>query len=213
MVEISWVWTQLIGIFMTLAIISYVFRDNIYFRIAEYTYAGWSIGWMLWMGIDSVYKMNFVPLVSGERLFLIVPLVFGLIMFAAFSKKYVWLVRWPSALMIGAGMAISVCGGVEADITRQLKAVFVINITGADPLGSLSNIVTALMTAFTLMYFVFSTMRGYTRRTPMKQVLRIGRYVLMFGLGAYLGSAIMGDSFKFINRIGWIVEGIKQLFV
>jgi len=77
---------------------------------------------------------------------------------------------------------------------------------------SLSNVIEILMVVFSLLYFFFSLMGGWTQRAPMKQIIQFSRYVVLFGMGAFFGSAMMGDTIKLINRFDQVFQAIRYLF-
>jgi hypothetical protein len=66
---------------------------------------------------------------------------------------------------------------------------------------------------FSFQYFFFSSLGGVTTRAPMKQLIWFGRYVVLFGIGAYFGTAFAGDTFKAIGTFMFnLRDAIQALF-
>jgi len=208
----EWMMTWFVSTFMTLAILTFVFKDNVFFRFAEHFFTGWTIGYILFIGLDQINTMTLTPIITGTRPILIIAVFFGLLMFTQFNRKSAFLVRWPTAIMIGSTLAVAVTTGMESNVISQLSAAFSLPITIANPTKSLSNIIEILMVVFSLLYFFFSLMGGRTERAPMKQIIKFSRYVVLFGMGAFFGSAMMGDTIKLINRFDQVFTAIRLLF-
>ena len=207
----EWLGTWGLLLFLTVAFISFAYKDNIAFRIAEHTFTGWSIGWTMWTGITNAMDMNINPLITTPNLLYVLALIFGLLLFAQFYKKISYLVRWPTAIMIGAGLSVFVTSGISGDITSQLSATISLSVIQADPIQGISNLILIIMTIFSILYFFFIAYGGVSEKAPMKQIIKYGRYVVILGLGTYFGSAMMGDAIKFIERISQVFEAIRVL--
>ena len=210
MLTLEWMYTYLIALFFMFAALSFAFKNNVVFRFVEHTYTGWAVGWAFWLGIERTYSMNIAPIISGERPILIITAFFGVLMFAQFYRKTTWLVRWPTAIMMGTSLAVIVSAGTTSNIIQQLSAVFSLPLT-ADLTGA-NTVVFVILTILSLMYFFFSNMGGYSAKTPMKQIIQLGRYVVLFGIGCYFANAFSGDLFKAIGTYSLhLVEGIRRL--
>ena len=210
MLTLEWMYTYFIALFFMFACLSFAFKNNVVFRFVEHTFTGWAVGWAFWLGLERTYNMNIVPIITGQRPTLIITAFFGILLFAQFYTKTTWLVRWPTAIMMGTTLAVNVSAGTQSNIIQQLSSVFSMPLT-ADLTGA-NTVVFVILMIFSLMYFFFSTAGGYAAKTPMKQIIRIGRYVVLFGIGCYFANAFSGDLFKAIGTYSLhLVEGIRRL--
>jgi hypothetical protein len=213
MLNFEWMSTHFVSIFLTLAMLTFAYKDNIFFRFAEYTFTGWGIGWSVWVAIDTLYTESINPIFTKPTPSLIIGLILGLMMWTIVIpyRKTQFLLRWPTAVLAGTGLALTVTAEVDANIISQLNRTFTLSISGTS--DGISNLILAVMAIVSLMYFFFSSVRGVTERAPMKQFFRFGRWMIMFAIGIYFGSALMGDAIKFIQRINELFVSIGQLFV
>ena len=125
-----------ISIFLTLCILSFLFEDNPIYKLAEHLFLGVSIGYSVVEIYYGVFKPNLIDklfdpsawtLAEGwgaddtERAFLLVPLVFALLLFAKFTKKYGWLARLPVAFIIAAYAGVKLTGEARAHLMTGIK--------------------------------------------------------------------------------------------
>ncbi len=81
--------------FFTLAIFSFLYRDNPVFKFAEHVFAGLSAGYYAGLIFQSVIKQQvWIPLTQDGRILVLVPALLGLLMFARFFPRIGWLTRW-----------------------------------------------------------------------------------------------------------------------
>ena len=91
-------WGTIIAGILTLAIFTFLYRDNPIYKMAESLLIGVSIGYFLvitWT--NSLMGLLFNPLFSDGRLALLIPFALGLLMFSRFSKRTAPLSRIPIA--------------------------------------------------------------------------------------------------------------------
>jgi hypothetical protein len=95
---------DLLGIWLaslvTLCIFSFLYKDNPFYKFAEHLFVGISAGYGITLEYYNVFLPNlWKPLTQEGRLILIVPLIFGILLFTRFIRKYSWFSRWPMALI------------------------------------------------------------------------------------------------------------------
>ncbi|MEA3402073.1 MAG: hypothetical protein U9R79_12625 [Armatimonadota bacterium] len=111
--EILGISTEVIGVwiaaFLTLAIFSFLYRDNPVYKLAEHVFVGISAGY----GVVITYREAVLPLLidplfhpdkvnlEGPNYVVIIPGLLGLLMFSRFFPRYDWLSRWPIAFVMG----------------------------------------------------------------------------------------------------------------
>ncbi len=219
--ELLGIW---IAAFLTLCIYSFLYRDNPFYRFAEYLFVGMSVGY----GIVLSYHQGFIPFawqpfwaaVTGESLLgliKLIPIGVGLLFFAGLSPRHTWLIRFPSAILIGVGCGLAIPNVLRAHIFEQTRGTVepfseIHNqITGvsveAMPPGEFTALVigAALMVIgviCTLTYFFFSV----EHRGPVKWISKVGIAFLMIGFGSAFGNTVMGRVALLIQRVDFLIN-------
>ena len=198
-------WTWLMGLGM-LAIFSFVYKENPVYRLAEHIYVGAAAGYTIVVNYGNIVDRGIKPLVSQGSYNLIIPLVFGLLLYARFFKSIAWLSRWSIAFLLGIGVGVSTFGEVNSVIIAQVRAsmmtLIVKDSSGAFLLGrSLNNWIMVLGTLSVLLYFFFSVeQKGLVRKGAS-----FGRAIMMITFGVAFGNVVMG-------RISLLLGSLEDIF-
>jgi hypothetical protein len=210
-------WTTF-GIFVTLSIFSFLYKDNPFYKFAEHLVVGTSAGYfviILWH--NGLVPNLFQRLSDGDWYFLwlnstqpwyIIPAILGALMWTRFSKNYSWVSRWPMAMYIGiaTGMAIprEMANRINKQLVAMMDTIHWDNFFGSselyyffDPYSGLSESLIFIGSMSALIYFFFSKAHsGWFGR-----VAGLGIWTLMIGFGASFGYTVMARISLFINRI------------
>ena len=190
-----------VNVLLTIAIISFaVPGENIFYRFAEYTMIGVTAGYAMVQGIRVLLNLGVTPVLSGSAQFLI-PILLGLLVYARFLKKYMYLSRWPMAIMVGSGIGVSIRAIPEVNILKQIQATF-LPIIGVDPVTGFSNLV-LIVTCLTTLFYFFMTFKPTGN---LRHISTMGRYSIMILFGAYWGSQLMTRSTMFIGRMSFLIN-------
>lgn len=170
---------------LTLALYSFLYKENPFYRFAEHLFLGLGAGHAIAMGFNNVRDMGLKPLAAGKMIYLI-PLVFGILMFARLVKQYSWLSRYPIAILVGIGSGMALRGIPTSQIVVQLRASFV-------PLNSFNNVIMTLGVLGTLAYFLFTV----KHKGPIGTLAYGGKLIMMIAFGAIFGSCF-SDNFSLL---------------
>ena len=110
-----------LGIFLTFCILSFLYKDNPFYKFTEHLFIGVSIGYIVIEQYFSTLHPFLVEKLADGVWLAIVPLVLCLMMFTkAVSKRFAWVSRYPLAFFVAlyAGFAIKT---VQADLGAQMK--------------------------------------------------------------------------------------------
>jgi len=191
---------------LTLAVFSFLYRDNPVYKAAESWLIGLSIGYALvifWQ--TTIIDLLLGPLFTESRYILIIPLILGLMMFSRFSKSISWLSRIPIALMIGAGAGVAIPAMLYARTLKQMSASVMPMIENGS--FRIEAIVVVVGVISTLAYFYFSREhRGFTGATA-----KLGTYFLMIFFGATFGYTVMSRMSTFIGRVDFLLTDFLHL--
>ncbi len=191
---------------LTLAIFTFLYRDNPLYRMAESLLIGVSVGYVLvvvWS--NTLMQTLFVPISSGKYA-LVVPLVLGLLMFGRLHSRTSFLSRFPIAVMIGSGAGVAVPAMLEQRTLKQLSDT-VAPLLDASGLPSVSSLVVLVGMLTTLSYFYFSR----ERKGPLGVAAGIGTYFLMIFFGATFGYTVMSRMSVFIGRMEFLLTDFLHL--
>jgi len=179
---------------LTLAIYSFLYKDNPFYKAAEHILLGVSVGYFVAVTVSTtLIPKLFIPIFSEGKLSYIIPGILGMVMFLRFSKKLSPYSRIPLSIIIGVGAGVSIPAMMQAQIIAQMKATML-------PINSLSNIIIIVAVLSVLIYFYFSQ--------PHKGAIgvgaKIGIYFLMIFFGSTFGYTVMARISLLIGRLQFL---------
>ena len=205
------------GVTLTLAMYSFLYKDNPVFKIAENLFVGVAMGYgiiITWFNIlkPDVFESLIIPMfkTTGEspQYHVIVPTLLGIFMLLRFSSKLSWLSRWSFAFIVGLGAGINIPTFIHAFILKQLGASFTPLYTG-NVLESINSFLILLGVVSVLVYFFFSL----EHKGVIGGVSVIGVWFLMIAFGASFGYTVMARMSLLIGRIQFLLRdwlGVMQ---
>lgn len=125
-----WVW---VAAFFTLAVFSFLYKDNPLYRFAEHVMVGVAGGYILVLQWYTVAKPDLInPLLDGKFLVLI-PGALCIFMLLRVWKKAEHLSRMAIAFMVGIGAGAQIPGLTQARILTQIKGSASVRFYTPDP--------------------------------------------------------------------------------
>jgi hypothetical protein len=201
MYEIIGIWVAAI---FTLAIYSFLYKENPLYRLAEHLVVGISMGYSIVIAYTRVLLPRLIePLAAGENWLLLIPGFLGILYITRFFPKIAWLSRYPIAFVMGTAMGVGFPLSMKALVLRQLEATMLPVYTSGMSIDLvIGNVVLILGTLAALIYFFFSKPHtGWFFGTGS----RIGIWVIMVGFGATFGFTVMGRVSLLIGRIQFLL--------
>jgi len=190
-----------LGAFLTLCIFSFLYKDNPFYKLAEHLFVGISAGYWATLEWHNVFRPNlWDPLTQEGRLTLLVPFVFGILLFSRFTKRFSWLSRWPMALVIGIYAGITIVGYGSGDLILQIHANL-LPLWTDNWFTSLNNILLTVGVITGLIYFFFSK----EHKGALGGAAKIGIWFLMISFGASFGYTVMSRMSLLIGRIYFLL--------
>ncbi|MHC4081350.1 MAG: hypothetical protein ACYS15_03285 [Planctomycetota bacterium] len=200
------VWVAALG---TLFILSFAYKDNPLYKIAESTFVGVSAAYWMVVGFWTTIIPNLLGklfpawiqswampgLTTQHQEFwwlYFFPLVLGGMLLWRLSPKGGWISRWPLAFFIGVFCGIRLIGFIHADFFSQIRnsivPLVVLENGSFDFWGSLRHVLLVGGVLASLVYFFFSfEHKGFVGKTA-----KVGIWVLMITFGAAFGYTVMG---------------------
>lgn len=190
-----------IAALLTLAIYSFLYKDNPFYKLAENIFVGVSAGyWAVILWHDFARPNLFAPLFQGRLIYLI-PIIMGLLMFTTFFPKITWLVRIPLTFTMGVAMSVTILQYMQGDIIPQLQAT-ILPLRGVPILTAFSNILIIVGVLSTLVYFYFS----HEHKGALGLIAKIGIWFMMVSFGASFGYTIMARVSLLIGRMYFLLH-------
>lgn len=219
--------TTLAGGLATLAIFSFLIKENPFYRFFEHLFIGLAAGLGIVVSIKSfLWPRILVPMLgldivhypdgsaSAEynslQLLYILPMLFGLLYYFIYSKRHGWLAR----LVIGFSLGVS--GGAAfkgffnemmPQLIGSFKPLLVFSATGFDWGASLSNLIFVLTLLCVMYYFVF-TIKSESR--VLGRAASAGRWLMMVSFGAFFGSTVMARMALLVERLQFLLLDCRQ---
>ncbi len=192
---------------LTIAILSFLYGDNPVYKMAETLLVGVSMGYVLvitWT--NTLMAVLFKPLFVESEFWLIIPFIFGLLMFGRFHKSTSFLSRYSMAVLIGSGAGVAIPAMLGARTLRQMTAT-VEMVQGDSFLTIFSGLVVVAGLFSTLSYFYFSR----EHEGIMGRSARVGTYFLMIFFGTTFGYTVMSRVSTFIGRMDFLLSDFLHL--
>lgn len=111
--------------FFTLALFSFMYKDNPIYKIAEHIFAGLTAGYQVGLVWHTVILQKlWDPMVAGDW-WLFVPGILGFLMFARFWEKYSWMSRVSLAFVMGVTAGIFLISQLHGLVLPQMRSTMI----------------------------------------------------------------------------------------
>lgn len=192
-------WTAALA---TLVVWGYLVGERRAFRWSQYLLAGLLTGYLVVLAVREVLVPRLIePLLAApaERLDLWpAALLVAAIIGARQLPRVVSTV--PISFLVAGVVAFALGGAVVGTILPQLAAG--VRIGGADPLGIVAGIGGAMITALVLSTFL----QGVPARGGLRAAAAGGRWLIVAGMGAWLGVLLMTALILLVDRITFLLD-------
>lgn len=186
---------------VTLVVLGGLVGERRVFGWSQHLLAGLATGFLALLAITEVIVPRlFQPLIAepGQRIDLWIGL--GLVALAAAAP---WLPRTvaaiPISVVLGSLAAFALGGAVVGTLLPQLATA--VAPPARDPGEAALGIGSAAISALVLAGFV----HGAPRRRVLTAAARLGRWLLLVGLGAWLGYLLLARLVLLLDRIGFLL--------
>ena len=189
-------WATWTAAVLSVAVFSYLYKDNALWRAVEHLYVGLSAGYGLGYGWYNFLRPIIVDDLIGKHQWgYALPLLFGALVFGRYVRGGEGLARLPIALWVGYGAGYAL---------TYLPRTLWLQVAGSLlPPDRVSNAVMLTALLGGLAYFLFTLgSSGWTRRAAAA-----GRYAVMLALGASFGGAVLYRYTIFLGRMAFLLKG------
>lgn len=189
--------------FFTLALFSFLYKDNPVYKLAEHIFAGLTAGYQVGLIWDTIILQKlWDPMLTSGQWQLIIPGMLGILMFARFWSRFSWLSRISLAFVMGTTAGVFLVTQLHGLVLPQMQATM-LPLGGEDGFASavLAIIVVAGVVS-TLIYFYFSK----EHKGALGVTAKVGIWFIMISFGAHFGYTVMGRVSLLIGRVQFLVE-------
>ncbi len=217
--ELLGVW---IGALLTLGIMSFLYKDNPWYKVCEAIFVGISAGYwfasMWWQNlvaklIDNLWPALIALFTSFEiryELVYLIAAVLGVMLLMRLVPNVGWLSRWPIGVIVGATAGLQFINYLVSNGVKQIRNTIVplfgpiSDAGGIPPVQSwqdaLGSIVILIGTFAGLVYFFFSK----EHKGVFGGTAKVGTWFIMVTFGASFGYTVMSRMSLLIGRIDFL---------
>jgi hypothetical protein len=217
----------LLGFFFTICVFSYIFGDNVLFRLATYIFIGVSAGYVAvitWYNV--IWPQFLAPLLTGsqeQRLFTLGPLVLSVVLLAKVSPRLSRFGNPAMAFLVGVGAATAIGGALLGTLFPQALAT--INMFDDTALMRTGNYWYGLFQALLFLIGALSALIFFhftVRRRPdqpaqrpgwVESVANVGQGFIAIALGALFAGVYAASMAALVERLQFTVQSILPIFL
>ena len=203
------IWIAALG---TLAIFSFLFKENPVYRSIEHIFVGLSAGIGIFWGYDSIRQNAWNPVFNPaegdpRKYLMIIPMILGILLFTRFIDNVKWVSRIPLGFIIGIGSALAIRGVIGASFMDQIIATMKMPLWGQMTKFAFDSLLFVVGILGTLIYFFFSR----EQKGLLKYGSSIGKWTMMIAFGAAFGNTVMGRVSLLIGRVYFLLGEWLQI--
>lgn len=188
-----------IGALLTFMVLSMLWKENVLFRIAEHIMIGSGIAHVV---VSTLYKV----IGSGDfymsEWYVYIPVILlGLMFYTKYTKTYRWMMRYPTALVVGIGTGLVVRTLPKVQIVDQI-ALTINPLTGS-PMAIFTNLIILVGVITGLYYFIFYD--KLSTNTVSASIRSVGLTFILISFGVGWATVIVGNGAKFMDRVMFLL--------
>lgn len=203
-----------IAALLTVAVFTFLWRDNPLYKIAEHLVVGVSAGYFMVIVVTNAFRPKIyepVLRVIGQMeqsahltdYLVFIPVVLGLLLFTRFAPKYAHISRIPIAYILGVGSGAAIPLVLQTNVIQQLHPMMAVFLPGSGSgLQMLNNVLVLVGVVCGLAYFFFSA----RHEGVLGGMSKIGIWTLMIGFGASFGYTVMSRVSLLYGRVDFLVH-------
>jgi hypothetical protein len=204
-----------IAAFLTLCILSFLYKENPFYKFAEHLFVGVSAAyWAVYYYYNILLPNLIHPLFGQGQLHFIIPLILGIMMVMRLFPAVGWVSRWPLAFIVGTYAGYNLITYLQSNAVEQVRATLVsfIQVESWQTFFTNPGLITFLnalavpvmvvgvMTG--LIYFFFSR----EHKGVFGGMAKTGIWFLMIAFGASFGYTVMARISLLIGRTYFLLH-------
>lgn len=196
---------NLMGAFLTLGIISFLYKDNPWYKFCEALFVGISAGYwfctVFWSQLVAKLWDNIHTAAGQEPQYqYLVGGLLGVMMLIRLVPKIGWFSRWALAFVVGGTAGAYLIGYALSNGMKQVKSTILPLWVSGNLNATIGNIILVVGTFCGLVYFFFSK----EQKGTYGKVAKVGIFFLMITFGASFGYTVMARMSLMIGRMDFL---------
>jgi len=189
--------------FFTLALFSFLYKDNPFYKFAEHIFAGLSAGYYVGLVWNSVIIQQMIdPMFDNGKWWLVFPGLLGVLMFSRFTKNYHWISRISLAFVMGNTAGIFLLSELHGKVLPQIQATMLSLNMNQSPSALILSLIVIIGVISTLIFFYFSK----EHKGALGGIARLGIWFIMISFGAHFGYTVMARISLLIGQVQFLIE-------
>ncbi|HZI88919.1 MAG TPA: hypothetical protein VFD83_00535 [Candidatus Polarisedimenticolia bacterium] len=188
---------------LTLFALSFLYKDNPFFRFTESLFAGVSLGYYIGITLDQTLMPNLImPMRTdfAHNWDLMVPGLLGVLLYMRYLPRGGWIARYALAIYVAYYIGLDFTRRLHGEVLPQLARA-IVPLSKFDSHTLLYSLIFAIGVFSVLIYFFFSKEQDRVTR----RIARLGIYFLMISFGAAFGFTVMGRIALLIGRLNFLI--------
>lgn len=224
--ELIW---GVVGLALTIMVLSYLIGDNFLFRLAVHIFIGVTAGFLSVLIIRQIlWPYLLAPLISGsgvEMLWVLIPLGLAILLLMSQFTRFVGVGRIPLAFLAGLTAAIAIGGAMFGTMIPQIRTI----VDSFDPVGwyqtpgypwlrIFESVVMLIGVVGTLSYFHFGRrqlddheMQAKVRPWIFEVLGKVGEVFIGIALGAVFAGIFSTALLALIDRLIFVGQFVSRL--
>lgn len=213
--------SAVISFLLTIGVLSYLFGDNILFKICMHILVGVSSGFAFAVILHSViWPQLILPFWVGnlsQSILALVAIAFSFLLIARTSHRFSWMGVPVLAFLAGIGAAAAVGGSVLGTIVpltlgsiNQISPPAASDVDGGSAQVFINGLIFLTGSISTLVYFHFGTKRvngqGLERAYWIEWIAKVGRFFITLAFGALFAGVFLASLSAFVERLTFLVN-------
>ena len=189
--------------FFTLALFSFLYKDNPFYKFAEHIFAGLSAGYyvgLIWHAV--IIQQMIDPMLGNGKWWLVFPGLLGVLMFSRFTKNYHWVSRISLAFVMGNTAGIFLLSELHGKVLPQMQSTMLSLNLNQDFGALLLSLIVVVGVISTLIFFYFSK----EHKGALGGIAKVGIWFIMISFGAHFGYTVMGRVSLLIGQVQFLIE-------
>ncbi|MHB8926227.1 MAG: hypothetical protein ACYC9Q_01010 [Bacillota bacterium] len=193
---------NLTGAIVTLAVLSFLIKDNPVFDLFQHGFVGLYFAYSIGLTYHSYIRPTIVDdIVKKGHYSYVIPVILGLLVYFMFVPSMNWIARYPMSFWVGYGAGY-ILAFQPGTLMPQIYNTFIRFYGKATFLDNLNAILLFIGVITALAYFFFTVRK---QGTAVGLAAETGRWVIMIALGAAFGSTVLYRITLFVGRMQFLL--------
>jgi hypothetical protein len=189
-----------IAVGLTLMMFSFIYKDNVLYKIGEHLYLGISVGYFINIQYWQVIVPDVYRAITIQHLYwVIIPSLLGIFIVLRLVPALAWLSRMSFAFLIGGSAGLAIPNVIHSLFLPQVYETLRPFAGGT---AAVLNQIVILIAVFTVLIFFFFSLE---HKKLVGSISKVGLFFIMISFGASFGYTVMARISLLIGRFQFLI--------